>query len=116
MSDETKACPNPECEDGKIKSAWFRDLGVCEAWFFCAACKLSGPRTKASDLDAVIAEARRLWNALPRATGPGDATRSVLAGLAEHLEDHDGAVTMEAWVVVGELEAALRECGMEAGS
>jgi len=77
MSDETKPCPNPECEDGKIKSAWFEDTHVYEAWIFCGCCETRGPRAKAKDLDAVAAEARRLWNALPRAMGPGEATRRV---------------------------------------
>lgn len=57
------------------------------------------------------------WMPMPKpgeTAGPGQATRALLKGLAEHLEDHGGEVnTMEAWVAVDQLEAALRECGIE---
>lgn len=126
MSDEPKACPSRDCKP--IASLLYDHSEWGECRVYCDGCGVCGPwahiEGKRPDPDAIEAEARRLWNDLPRATGPGEATRKVLELARETVK----AVGLDPAKHVGcgylcrvrldldDIAAALRECGMEAGS
>ena len=125
MSVELKSCPNPECEDSDPQS----ECSWRYVWYACQTCDTRAARAEvvgdsAAGWDAARDEARRLWNALPRVTGPGEATRSLMEAMRDAIDDweerdylcfnHESGFgeTVDRSTVV----AALRENGMEAGS
>jgi len=71
MSDETKACPNRDCDHAGdfTEIAWGETGHGLGVWVRCD-CGAAGPFTllcdSFSDVAKAEAEARRLWNALPR--------------------------------------------------
>lgn len=129
MSDETKACPNRDCDHtGDFTEIVWGETGHgLGVWVRCD-CGAAGPFTllcdSFSDVAKAEAEARRLWNDLPRATGPGEATRSLMEAMRDAIDgweerdylcfNHESGFgeTVDRSTVA----AALRECGMEAGS
>jgi len=77
MSDRIEPCPNREClgaETTTNHTGWY----VCRFHVACVKCGLQGPgvsckRDKAKPaMDAALAEARRLWNNLPRGASATD--------------------------------------------
>jgi hypothetical protein len=70
--------------------------------------RADGTREVARNLDFCDA-----YEPADAAPGPGEATRRVLMALAGRPSNHDEAATVAALVDLADLEAALRECGIE---
>ena len=73
-----EACPNRECRSEALTEhlTWYEHKAY-DAFVECEGCQMRGPRCgvwKQADevYAAAKAEARRLWNALPRDNAPGD--------------------------------------------
>lgn len=83
MSEELKACPNPECPDNTDLAACSNAIGVRVQ---CMSCGVMGPFVSGDNEP----EATRLWNliALPRAPLQEEVgrLRESLNGCLEHME------------------------------
>lgn len=135
MSGELKACPNPECKGGRIDLRTEKhNAETVVSWCQCLDCGVRGPAAvRLSDRTSgpVVVDNKRIaadrWNAMPRVTGPGEATRSILATLAakqaeavKTTEEYTLYVWPSPWggreITYETVTAALSENGMEAGS
>lgn len=129
MSERKSAgCPNRDCDHtGDFTEAALGDTGHgVGVWIRCD-CGAAGPFALLSDAlsDVAVAEAEawRLWNALPRETGPGEATRRVVSTFAAMIDAAGGRPEPGSFVAavclafgIDDIRAAIRECGIEAES
>lgn len=99
MSDELKPCPNRECRNDRVGTA-SRVLdasGLSQAFGECPTCGTRGPLAVGPTLADAEAEARRLWNALPRDEPADDAREGEATRLLRRLAATNPWICDECW-------------------